>query len=558
MSQDPAAKNRKLESGHGPASPQLAPDVITFTPIAGGAPLQINVANDASYQVIYGSGSTTPGQVYWTNADIADAGLFLWYDGYVIGPDFSNHPSGSASNYYDVWTPAAQGAVTGSGTPGDPWTIETNVVHQPSGTSLTTRNSYVDGENYFRVDWDICLPQAAQVSTFLAADYYLQGSDNGYGLYDADTGSVGGYNYAHDWFQIFTPIRPSSHYFEGRYWEVWDNIGYAGTAGPGFNDTINTDLIDNGAGLQWDMYVNGCATVSAFWSFGETPTIPPVVPPYEETCGYVLWQTTLPLSTAGTADFSEVAGTLDTTGQLLLWGQASSATGQPFATAQYPFQVFDRDTSLTLETDRDVYRPGETVEVSGQVVNTSGLTQNMVLQVTDGQGVILEESLTLDANESYSYATSVEATSDLVLVATAANATATAAPTVADPQVDASFQAPDVVGRTSFDVVLELSNTGLVPANLQAEVAGQAEPDFTLQPGETRQIYRTVQTNQDTVVAATVSGDASYDFSHPVVQGELTTLSLDVPPDPLWTGTVAVAYSLDNVGVLPADTPLDI
>ncbi|MCB0207302.1 MAG: hypothetical protein KDH89_20975, partial [Anaerolineae bacterium] len=122
MSQDPAAKNRKLESSHAPASPQLAPDVITFTPIAGGAPLQINVANDASYQVIYGSGSTTPGQVYWTNADIADAGLFLWYDGYVIGPDFSNHPSGSASNYYDVWTPAAQGAVTGNGTPGDPWT----------------------------------------------------------------------------------------------------------------------------------------------------------------------------------------------------------------------------------------------------------------------------------------------------------------------------------------------------------------------------------------------------------------------------------------------------
>ena len=45
-------------------------------------------------------------------------------------------------------------------------------------------------------DWDICLPQPAAVSTFLAADYYLQGSDNGYGLYDAQSGSVGGYNAA--------------------------------------------------------------------------------------------------------------------------------------------------------------------------------------------------------------------------------------------------------------------------------------------------------------------------------------------------------------------------
>ena len=52
----------------------------------------INVANDASYQVIYATDTGAPGQVYWTGGNTADAGIFLWYNGYVIGRDY---PTGS-------------------------------------------------------------------------------------------------------------------------------------------------------------------------------------------------------------------------------------------------------------------------------------------------------------------------------------------------------------------------------------------------------------------------------------------------------------------------------
>ncbi len=45
----------------------------------------------------------------------------------------------------------------------------------------------------------------------------LRGSDTGAGYYNAASGSVGGYNAAQDWFMVFTPVTPVSHYQESGY-----------------------------------------------------------------------------------------------------------------------------------------------------------------------------------------------------------------------------------------------------------------------------------------------------------------------------------------------------
>jgi uncharacterized repeat protein (TIGR01451 family) len=253
--------------------PQV-PRSIGFTPIAG-LPLTINVARDGSYQIIHtNSNPSSPGQVYWTLEDEADSGIFVHAKSngvnYVIGPDFLNHFV-SAANLVNLWSDVSQSAVSGTGTLADPWMVETSVVHAASGVTMTTQTSYVNGRNYFNIDWEICLPQPGSLSTFLAADYTLQGKLEGYGFYDNVSGSVGGYNQQKDWYQIFTPITPASHYFEGISQEMWDRIGQAGLPGVGFNDTVNSNLVDNGAGLQWDASVSGCATFHAYWSFGVVP-----------------------------------------------------------------------------------------------------------------------------------------------------------------------------------------------------------------------------------------------------------------------------------------------
>lgn len=525
-------------------------DIASFTPLVG-SPLSINVATDGSYQVIHDAvNPSTPGQVYWTQADIADAGIFLWYDGYVIGPDFANHPSGSASNSYDPWTNAGQSGVTGAGMPDNPWVIETGMVHADSGATMTSWTSYVNGEDYFRLDWQICLPQPASVSTFLAADYYLQGSDSGYGYYDPESGSVGGYNQAQDWFQVFTPIRPASHYYEANYRQVWNAIGQAGAPGPGFNDTLDPFLIDNGGGLQWDLTINTCSTINAFWSFGETPTIPPVEPPFQDGCGSVLWETTLPLSTTTTLNVTEVVDALDTTGRLLLWGQANSETGQPVAAAQYPFYLHDRDTALTLETDRAAYQPGETVTVTGVVSNTSNLSQTMTLEVYANGYSLISQPLTLAPGESYSYATDTYATIPLALTAMAANAEVAAYPLVAYPDVMAELIVPELVGREPFSVTLVMTNTGLVDAAVQTTLAGQSGPDLLLTPGEVAVVSVSLSISEDTIIEAEISGDVGLWLSQMVLQGEQAELLL-WSPDTAVAGLIELPYELSGTGLLP-------
>ncbi len=253
---------------------QNSGEAVGYTQIVG-SPLSINVAVDASYQVIHDDVDiTTPGQVYPTANDEADAGLFVWYGDYVLGPDFNNHDT-SASNSYDPWTNTSQSAVLGAGTLADPWIVETGVENTASGVTMNVDTIYVDGNDYFRIDWEICVPTAGSASTFLAADFYLQGSDDGFGYYDPATGSVGGYNAAQDWYQIFTPVTPASAYYEGYYGDVWDLIGYAGTLGTGFDSTFLDYSTDNGGGLQWDAAISGCSDFRSFWSFGSTPVLPP-------------------------------------------------------------------------------------------------------------------------------------------------------------------------------------------------------------------------------------------------------------------------------------------
>lgn len=245
---------------------------VGFTPITG-SPLTINVASDASYQIFHdGVDPSTPGQVYYTLQSEADSGIFVWYGGYAIGPDFFNHDF-SAVPPYDAWVNVGQSGVSGAGTGGNPWKVITNLVHPASGVTLETTTSYVNGSSFFTIGWKVCTPAAGDLSTFIAADFYLQGSDAGFGYYDPATGAVGGYNATQDWYEVMVPHTPATHHQADFYGTIWGNIGTAGFPGPGFNDYIETTYMDNGGGLQWDTRINGCASFAVDWSFAITPPV---------------------------------------------------------------------------------------------------------------------------------------------------------------------------------------------------------------------------------------------------------------------------------------------
>jgi len=264
--------------------PSLPP--VDYTIISGN-PLSILVANDASYQVLHTAVATpnSPGLVYETSGALADSGVFVRVNSsassFIIGPDFLNHET-SAANLYDPWMPVAQTPVTGSGTQTDPFQV-TSVVSHTSGVSMTIQTSYVNGADEFCLDWEICPAGDSTLSTYLAADFYLQAGipENSLGFFETATGEVGTVNQSSGWAQSLAPLATASHYFAGlasdpNLVDLWDLIGHAGAPGPGFNDSVNASASsDNGAGLQWDLNAAPCANASALWRVnppGGSPT----------------------------------------------------------------------------------------------------------------------------------------------------------------------------------------------------------------------------------------------------------------------------------------------
>lgn len=249
-----------------------------------GNPLTIHVAADTSIQVFYAG--QADGQVYPPTELEADSGAFAWLGPgapMVWGPDFANHDDTEA-NIVNAWWPLGQTGPTGSGTQGDPWEVVTYVTNQ-AGLNLTQTVWYVNGRARFEVYYAVTnLTQAAQpISLFHAADLHVDGSDTGYGYRNPTNDAVGGWNPAMDFLEYMVPITRYSlptadHFQEADYQEIWNRIGTGPLSpGPGFNDTIRTDLHDSGCGLQWDIIIpaSDFREVGVDWCFLEQPEFVP-------------------------------------------------------------------------------------------------------------------------------------------------------------------------------------------------------------------------------------------------------------------------------------------
>lgn len=246
--------------------------------IIDGEPLTIYIAEDASYQIDFHNGDgSLYGQVYPPFAKNADSGLFVTHGNDVIGPNFEEDFRITVANIYDPWEPIGQSDLTGSGIQTDPWIIHTYLSHS-SGITMTSHTSYINGDNFFTIEWDICSSGPAQISTFIAADFSLIGENAWNGFFDNPTKSVGATNIEQNWSESFgTGIDPT-HYIADESASVWNAIGSQGSPGSGFNDTLKTNQPLLAAGLQWDLSVTDCATLQAQWCVGPDGTCPPPVP----------------------------------------------------------------------------------------------------------------------------------------------------------------------------------------------------------------------------------------------------------------------------------------
>ncbi len=277
----PAALPARPEAGSGPDD---LPNPVVIT----GSPLKITIGADSSIQTAYNG----LGQVYGWQDKSADSGIWLQVGSDVYGPD-SCFNGRNATNLYVVrpWSRTSHSGPTGSGTAGDPWVVTTVLDAGATGFRVTQRVSYVNGQDYFRLDWDIANTSGSSqtVKLYHAVDSYFANDDYGLGYYDAGSGAVGAYVPSGPWYMLFVPTSPATAHQEGWYYEIWENIGYCGDnftcpvsgscePGPGFNNTIDTSPagVDNGFGLEWQRTIGSGSHAIAgdWWTFGSIPNLP--------------------------------------------------------------------------------------------------------------------------------------------------------------------------------------------------------------------------------------------------------------------------------------------
>jgi hypothetical protein len=270
-----------------------------------------------------------------------------------------------------------------------------------------------------------------------------------------------------------------------------------------------------------------------------------------------LWSRALTVTTATTWPFTETVGTLNAApGRYVLAATLENSLGQTLARSREPFYVHPLSLTLTLETDRYVYRSGDTVHVSGWVTNTGTTSDTWDLVVMAGSETLYTDTLQLDADQGAYYTATKVITQDLLLTASAGPARVYADVAVGEPEVAAALEAPPTVGRDPFTVTLVLTNTGLVSAALQVDFDGQAARAATVDAGGTALVQASLSLTESRVVEVAVSGDAALTLTQWVAQGELAEVALLDGGANLRAGPAYLPYTITNPGTLPARVEL--
>lgn len=227
-----------------------APSTVTIA----SNPLTIVIGADTSTQV-YNSNVPGTGQFYPPDCgpgQTADNGIFASVAGVVYGPDFDNHPCGSASNTYTPWTEISMSPVTGTGTAGDPFTVVIVVDAGATGLRMTETITYVTGAALYNASLVFSNVGNASVTwdTFHGSDLYLADNDAGFAVLQGT--SAGGRGADPSCIQLqyvilFLTPTPADRWAGESYDTVWDEI----SAGNLSNVIESAICQDNGAAVQW-------------------------------------------------------------------------------------------------------------------------------------------------------------------------------------------------------------------------------------------------------------------------------------------------------------------
>jgi hypothetical protein len=281
----------------------------------------------------------------------------------------------------------------------------------------------------------------------------------------------------------------------------------------------------------------------------------------------IYWQTDISINQAEntTADSSLIIPPLYMTGQLYLQGILYSQTGQIIANAEYPVNIIDEGIALRLHTDKSVYKQGEIVRISGEVINLLPAdAYEITLEIQEDLTTIYTDTFTVASNSSHPFSFTAIADKEGVYRLSGKviqnNSTLVEISDryeVASPNVSVSVIAPEVAGNEPFNINVEIKNEGKVEAvvSLQSSINGQIQ-EMIIPAGETKFLQYTQQITGDTTYTFIFTGDFNQTITKTVLYG--LSASIVINPFNVYSeGKVAIPVTITNIGQLDESLTLD-
>ncbi len=225
----------------------VTPSAHAADAVIDGSPLNIFANDQGQLQVTF-DGSAT-GEF----SPVASAGV----NAAVAGTGVNASPFTVFGFLGSPYTQPTAPTVTGDGSPGNPFVLNTNFrADTPNAnrdTVIAEQVSYVNGTTDVKVVYGVLNfsdGATLNVRLYAAANLAVAGNESGTGLLDpGPPRALGAINQAAGGSARLVEQTPAwSHHQEGRASDVFAAIQSAQT----FTDTVDPTLVDDGAGAQWD------------------------------------------------------------------------------------------------------------------------------------------------------------------------------------------------------------------------------------------------------------------------------------------------------------------
>jgi hypothetical protein len=250
-----------------------------------GSPLSVSVGSLGQCQSSYPNVGVN---YYPPSGTEGDCGFFLAFPSATTGQ--ATKLKGTVYGFHGAAGPGidpgmeyvedGQGPVTGSGTSADPYAEETKFKVESESKEfavITDRTTYVSGAAQFTTTYTVenvtgkggTTESASKLffHAIVAGDLYVSADDEGTGVFlGGPPKFIGGQNPQIGTLGGFIEATPEWTNFQEGYWDgpsvppgalaedhgIWNAVRTAAESPSVFNDTIDPNLMDNGAGVSWD------------------------------------------------------------------------------------------------------------------------------------------------------------------------------------------------------------------------------------------------------------------------------------------------------------------